>query len=230
MERPAGSSRVRADGWIMFTSGHWRWVRSWQNYDIEISLNIFWLFSSAVCTHVTEVANCHGKQKLSQPEASRAKKNCTGYRVYNLACSRGKWAERVRWGWQGCQEQNCTYLRLLPHKTSFHSAAVAPIQVRASGERLGLKLNKVLHSFKSKRFFFCMLWQLRPHAETLTANGTKVHVQLFFQPKNVNEIDVESDLCLAYLLTSMFPGRTAGGVITTRNRSTEIGESLIQRM
>lgn len=51
-----------------------------------------------------------------------------------------------------------------------------------------------------------------------------MHVQLSFQPKNVNEMDVESDLCPAYLLTSMFPGRTAGEVITRHNRLTETGD------
>lgn len=36
-----------------------------------------------------------------------------------------------------------------------------------------------------------------------------------FSPKNVNEMNVEFDLCPACLLTSMFPGRTAGEVIAT---------------
>lgn len=74
-----------------------------------------------------------------------------------------------------------------------------------------------------------MLWQLRPFTGSLAANSAKVHVQLSSQPKNVNEMDVESDLCPAYWLTSMFPGRTAGEVIPTRSRLTEIGESPIQK-
>lgn len=129
-----------------------------------------------------------------------------------------------------CQEQNCTRLRRLPQKTSVHCAAAAPVQVRASRERLGLELKQSSQQLQKQMLLLCMLWQLRPFAGTLTANSTKVHIQLSFQPENVNEMDVESDLCPAYLLTSMLAGRTAGEVITTNNRLTVIGASPIQRM
>lgn len=74
-------------------------------------------FCSADCApmlrwYSTVMENKQGRVD-SRPAVQRS---CTGYRMYGLACSRGKYAERVRRGWQGCTIQS------LP-RTELHTLA-----------------------------------------------------------------------------------------------------------